>query len=198
MQGYFGIYWTYPVPWLGFTRFEGVDHAARISRTIRYQRDIIRREVAALHGVLAAEAAFIENAPDRGTPEVAAEIAQAAKARPELVPMLVDFGQVLGWRRHPDLMRLMDDAGAHFAAPDPTFLDGVRFDPAAHFRDWATRWQDHAQRKDSHRQDVLAALAAAPDGGNAALAAYLNGQGLRTHTGKAWSADNLRKFRAKG
>ena len=39
-----GFYWTLPVPWAGFTDLPtDVDEAAAQSRTIRYQRDLIRR-----------------------------------------------------------------------------------------------------------------------------------------------------------
>ncbi len=43
-QAAVGFYWTLPVPWAGFTELpKDVDRAAEFSRTIRYQREIIRR-----------------------------------------------------------------------------------------------------------------------------------------------------------
>ena len=194
MNAYFGIYWTFPVRWVGFTHFESVDQAARISRTIRYQRDVIRREVAARKGDLAAEAAFMEHAPDRGTPELADEVARAIRKKPGLTPVLVDFAAVLGWRRHGDLMRRMTEADALFLPPDPVMIDGQEFDPARHFRDWAERWAAHSDGKADHRAAILACVQAAPDMKPSALAENLNATGLRTHTGKLWTPVNLRKF----
>ena len=46
-QNAVGFYWTLPVPWAGFTSLpKAVDDAAKLSRTIRYQRDLIRRYAA--------------------------------------------------------------------------------------------------------------------------------------------------------
>ena len=46
-QNAVGFYWTLPVPWVRFTSLpKAVDDAAKLSRTIRYQRDLIRRYAA--------------------------------------------------------------------------------------------------------------------------------------------------------
>ena len=38
-----GFYWTLPVPWAGFTALpEKIEDAAKVSRTIRYQMQLIR------------------------------------------------------------------------------------------------------------------------------------------------------------
>ena len=103
MKDYFGIYWTYPVRWVGLTRFEDVFHAAAISRTIRYQRGQILRYAASQKRTVQAEAAFLENAADRGTIEVADEIAAMVGKRPDLTPILIDFSDPSGWRRHHEL-----------------------------------------------------------------------------------------------
>jgi len=190
MKGYFGVYWTFPVPWVGLTGFHDVEHAARISRTIRYQREVIRRFATFERGTVEAEAAFMEQAPDRGTPEVAAEIAQTVNKRPDLTPVLVDFAEVLGWRRHYELKKRMEAARAVFLLPEELMMDGQSFDPKQHFRDWAERWSTHAATKDDHRATILAAVKDA----SPPLAAHLNQLGLRTHTGKEWTSDNLRKF----
>ncbi len=191
MKDCFGIYWTYPVRWIDLTRFEGVEHAATVSRTIRYQREQIRRHAASRKRAVGVEAAFLENAPDRGTVEVAEEIAAAVRKRPELTPVLVDFADPSGWRRHPELRSRMVAAGAEFLPAGPVFLDGRLFDPALHFRNWAGRWSEHASSKEEHRETILAALRNAPPTGRAT---WLNDIGLLTHTGKEWTADNLRKF----
>lgn len=95
-------------------------------------------------------------------------------------------------RRHHELRERMISAGAEFLPAEPAFLNGQQFDPIQHFRSWAERWVDHAGAKEEHRETILAALRDAPPTGRAA---WLNNFGLRTHTGKEWTADNLRKFR---
>ncbi|QXI66089.1 hypothetical protein CP157_03881 (plasmid) [Paracoccus marcusii] len=191
MKDYFGIYWTYPVRWVGLTRFEDVEHAATVSRTIRYQREQVLRHAAAQKRAVLVEEAFLEAAPDRGTIEVADEIAAAVRKRPDLTPVLVDFSNPLGWRRHHELRERMVSAGAEFLPAEPVFLDGRQFDPVEHFRNWAKQWADHAGSKEEHRAAIIAALKDTPLTGRAA---YLNRLGLLTHTGKEWTADNLRKF----
>ncbi|WP_136684540.1 hypothetical protein [Falsirhodobacter xinxiangensis] len=187
---YFGIYWTHPVPWLGFTTFGDVDHAASVSRTIRYQRDMIRREVKDRRATLVAEAAFIERAPDRGSPEVAAEIAAIVAKRSDLTPMLVDFSAAFGWRSHYHLKQAMDQAKAEFLLPEPL----GDFDPVQHFRKWSNRHNSQKVGKEAHRVDILAAVANAPDTRPTPLASYLNDLGLRTHGGRPWTPDNIRHF----
>lgn len=191
MKDYLGIYWTYPVRWVGLTRFEDVFHATTVSRTIRYQRAQILRHAASQKRALLAEAAFLENAADRGTVEVAEEIAATVGKRPDLTPILIDFSDPSGWRRHHELRERMISAGAEFLPAEPAFLDGQQFDPIQHFRSWAERWADHAGSKEEHRKTIFTALRNAPSAGRAA---YLNRFGLLTHTGKEWTTDNLRKF----
>lgn len=191
MKDCFGIYWTHPVRWVGLIRFEDVEHAATVSRTIRYQREQVRRHAALQKRAVLAEEAFLETAADRGTVEVAEEIAAAVRKRPDLTPILVDFADPSGWRRHHELRERMVSAGAEFLPAEPAFLDGRQFDPIQHFRNWAERWSEHAGSKEEHRETILAALRNAPPAGGAA---YLNGLGLLTHTDKKWTADNLRKF----
>ena len=191
MKDYFGIYWTYPVRWVGLTRFDGVEHATTVSRTIRYQREQIRRHAALQKRTVRTEAAFLENAADRGTPEVADEIAATVRKRPDLTPILIDFSDPSGWRRHQELRERMVLAGAEFLPAEPAFLDGRQFDPIQHFRNWAERWSDHAGSKEGHCETILAALKDVPQTGRVA---YLNDLGLLTHTGKGWTEDNLRKF----
>ncbi|MDH2328831.1 hypothetical protein QCN27_18435 [Cereibacter sp. SYSU M97828] len=192
MKDYFGVYWTYPVRWVGFTHFNDVEHAAKISRTIRYQREAIRRRVAELKGRLIAEQAFMENAPDRGTAEVASEMAAAARAA-RAIPILVDFG-AQNWRRHWSLRERMEALGAEWIPAQPTFIDGQSFDPAAHFRDWSSKISERIENKGVHRAQVMEAVAGAQGLSSTSLAAHLNALGLLTYTHKPWTADNVRKF----
>ena len=140
-------------------------HAATISRTIRYQRGQILRHAASQKRAVRAEAAFLENAPDRGTVEVADEIAATVRKRPELTPILIDFSDPSGWRRHHELRERMVSAGAEFLPAEPAFVDGRQFDPVEHFRSWAERWSDHAGSKEEHRETILAALKDVPERG---------------------------------
>lgn len=104
-RAYIGIYWTRPVPWAGLTALSpDVEIAARQSRTIRYQREAVRRYVKEIGGVLAREVALLELAPDRATPESAAELAQVvASAAPEAIFVSVEFSESRGWRPLPFL-----------------------------------------------------------------------------------------------
>lgn len=191
MKDHFGIYWTYPVRWVGLTRFDGVEHTATVSRTIRYQCEQILRHAALQKCAVLAEAAFLENAADRGTIEVAEEIAATVGKRPDLTPILIDFSDPSGWRRHHELRERMISAGAEFPPAEPAFPHGQWFNAIQHFRSRAERCADHAGAKEDHRETIMAALRDAPPTGRAS---YLTGLGLRTHTGKVWTTDNLRKF----
>ena len=56
MDRFLGLYWTLPVPWAGFTQLpKDVGAAAKLSRTIAYQRERVRRWVAEEGGDLVAE-----------------------------------------------------------------------------------------------------------------------------------------------
>jgi hypothetical protein len=71
-KDYLGFYWTLPVNWRNFHSLPAnVDDAAKASRTIRYQREVISRYVTEHGGTLAGEIAFIDVQPDRATDMVA-------------------------------------------------------------------------------------------------------------------------------
>ena len=69
---YAGVYWTLPVNWADFRDLpvEDIDAAAAASKTIRYQRECVRRYVRDEGGELAAEIAFMETRTDRATDAV--------------------------------------------------------------------------------------------------------------------------------
>ncbi len=72
---YIGFYWTRPVPWAGFTALpRDANDAAKMSMTVRYQRERVWRWVRDERGELIAEEAFIEVAPDRGTKHIVPEV----------------------------------------------------------------------------------------------------------------------------
>ncbi|WP_347268604.1 hypothetical protein [Paracoccus sp. (in: a-proteobacteria)] len=194
-MSYFAIYWTFPAPWAGFTSLgDDVDEAARKSRTIAYQRDQIHRYARKVKRVIVAERAFLERAPDRGSVEVADEIAAAVAKRPDLKPIMVDFGKAISWRPHHILISRMSALGADLLpADEDSIIAGVRFHPSAHFQEWNRQYETHIAAKPVHRTRILQAVQE-----EGADAETLNEMGLRTHTGKLWTRDNLRKFLKAG
>ena len=75
-----GFYWTLPVPWAGFTTLPaGIDDAAAVSMTIRYQRDAIRRHAKSEGFQLIHEEVFFEIEPDRGSDIITEPLAKVEK-----------------------------------------------------------------------------------------------------------------------
>lgn len=205
MAAYIGISWTRPVPWAQFTTLsEDIDEAARQSRTIRYQRDLIRRWVRAQKGDLIREIVFIELAPDRASHEAVAELSCVAAKAPEGTVFLhVDFSADGGWRRHNELGALLSSYETVVLSPDPLPIDidpddpakgKATFDPARHFVAWERTEARHIAAKDDHAATILSVLKDFSAASWPARAAALNAAGLHTHGGKPWSGDNLRKF----
>jgi hypothetical protein len=137
---YLAFYWTLPVTWAGFrTLPKDADAAAKASRTIRYQAEVVRRWVKAEKGTLLREVVFMDTRPDRGTDaiktEIAKVLAEAAKTQAEVV--LVDFSQAFGWRPHGPLFDMINAAGnCVLLPPEPQVIDGSLWDPVTHFRTW--------------------------------------------------------------
>jgi hypothetical protein len=209
MDLFFGLYWTLPVPWAGFTSLPKDPRAAAAqSRTIAYQRERVRvrRWVVEEGGDLVAEEVFLELAPDRGSQEILPAVdLLLERARDEQARLvLVDFSEAYGWRkhaplrehlaRHPDLHVMLD--------PMPLLLAGAdAFDPVRHFRAWREVEERHAAAKPARKAMLAQAIAerqgrAGEQPSLASLAQALNADGLTTPTGKPWSAENLRKFMA--
>ena len=204
-----GFYWTLPMPQVGFKELpKDAEAAAEASRTIRYQRERVRRHVAAEGGELVGEAVWMELAPDRGSHHVAAALAKpvdlcrAAGAR----LLYVDFAGRHGWRPHQQLKThleaLADPIPHRPLDSDPVEIDGRRFDPVAHFRrrrdEMAGRGTPTERRREVLEQ-ILAFAAdrlppAMPRADYAALAGALDSAGIRTTTGRRWTPDNLRAF----
>jgi len=189
-----GFYWTLPVPWAGFTELPtDVDEAAAQSRTIRYQRDLIRRYVSDHAMDLIHEAVFLEIEPDRGTRKV------EALCRAQVATLLiVDFSEVQGWRSHAPLQDWAQSSGVDVRSiyPDEIMMDGKTFDPHEHFSEWRQRQRDWTDSKPARAAACRAeALAMRAEGASyAAIARALNEGGMPNLTGKPWTGDNLRKF----
>ena len=215
-----GIYWTLPVNWANARRLPAeADAAAALSRTIRYQRDRVRAWVAARHGLLVHEHAFMDTRPDRATNAAADELRRLAatlaqpthpQQRPTLVA--VRFADIHHWRRNPFLDQAAEALGFHLQpiAPDPIVIDGQPFDPARHFATWRqTDIRESTARRSAARAALLATLAAPP----AALAAHQPPHPHRAAGppsppasttsrsppphGRRWTAENVRKLASR-
>lgn len=203
MEKAIGFYWTLPVPWAGFTKLSAnVEEAAAQSRTIRYQRALIRRHAKTHAMDLVHEAVFLEISPDRGSDavkEALQDISALAGANQATV-LVVDFAAVQNWRSHQPLR----DEALHFGLtlemvyPDEVIIDGKPFDPAPHFEDWRKRQTEWSAGKPAR---LAAAVSRATElrsvgASLAKTAATLNAEGLPSPTGRPWTADNLRKVLA--
>jgi hypothetical protein len=198
---YVGFYWTLPVPWAGFLSLpKDVDEAAAASRTVRYQRERVRRWVGDQNGALVGEEVFLEVAPDRGTAEVkdALEPALAGCRAHAATLVVVDFASTYGWRSHSPLQGYLEtsDVTLEWLDPAEELVDGAWFDPVHHFRTWRHVQEAHQEAKPAHRARVKAVIGAsgAQRASYAELARILNSREVFTHGGKPWTADNLRKF----
>lgn len=197
---FIAFYWTLPVKWAGFTQLpKTADEAAKASWTIRYQVERVRRWVKAEKGTLLREAVFMDTAPDRGTNAIQTEIGKLlAEARGKCAELvLVDFAQAFGWRPHGPLFEMIGDAkNCVLLPPEALTLDGEVLDPIEHFRHW--REIDLARRmeKDDLKQAARASMSELKAGGASysTIAVRLNDMGTTTLNGRAWTADNVRKF----
>lgn len=192
---YVAIAWTRPVNWAGFSDLpRNIDAAAEKSRTIRYQRDLIRRSVKEMGGILVHEEALLELSPDRATPQVVEILAKLHRTYPEATFIAVDFPKADGWRPHKHLAAFFEGIAFHPLYPDEYCSAEFIFKPAQHFSEWEKRDAAHRQSKAGHRAMILGVLARHESLSIASKARALNDRGLRTHTGKAWTKDNLAKF----
>lgn len=204
-----GFYWTLPVPRFGFTKLPAsAEEAAKESRTIRYQREMIRQHVAEKQGRIVGEIAWMEENPDRGGhfAQEHVEKAFALCRASDAMLLYVDFGESFGWRKHNELHRLLAEAPASITcrplSPDCISIDGELFNPVAHFRKWrsdlekarfsADRKEDYAHRIATLISPFLPPERSVPD--YRAAAAFLQERGFMTTTAKPWQADSLRMF----
>lgn len=205
MQSAVGFYWTLPVPWTGFTDLpRDVDQAARSSRTIRYQAELIRRHARQNRLNLVHEEVFLEIEPDRASQMVCAALESVAPiVRAHHAALLVvDFAQVQNWRSHQPLQDIAADLGLRpdLVYPDDILLDGRPFHPAAHFETWRKRQMAWSAGKAARLAAALtrASQHRAAGASLARTADLLNAEGLRSPIGRPWTADNLRKAMAAG
>jgi hypothetical protein len=201
-MNYLAFYWTLPVNWAGFTELPtDADAAAKASRTIRYQVEVVRRWVKSEKSTLLREVVFMDIRPDRGTDAIKDEIskvlAEAAKKQAEVV--LVDFSQAFGWRPHGPLFEMLSAAGTCvLLPPEQQMIDGKLWDPVTHFRTWRELDYAHQMAKDELKGTALSTMTdLKADGASySGIAKKLNDMGIKTVNGRAWTADNVRKFMA--
>lgn len=205
-RNFVGFYWTLPVPRVGFTALpENADAAAAVSRTIRYQRDLVRHHVQTeAHGRLLAEYVWLEVSFDRGSAFVdhLLDKAFAACRAHDATLLFVDFSQRSGWRSHRHMRQRLEDAMIQCIGLEPPPVAGEAFDPIQHFEDWQRRLDVFRAARPSPeelRQALLGLLAPylppeAKVADYASAAAFLNVEGILTRTGRRWTRDNLRMF----
>jgi hypothetical protein len=220
---FIGFYWTQPVKWLGMHQlpqkpgcksYDLVDGAAAVSRTIRYQRERVRRWIAEQAGTLVREFVFMEVQPDRVSEsvtevlDVLAPLCAQKGGQSGATLVYVDFSRTEGmqahnWRRHQHLQSYIQKRHLEsvellpepVVVPDGRFKPFDPFDPIAHFRSWRTRGEAaKAERSQVIQPRLAALLQEVPKGRgrHAAMANILNEERVVPLTGRPWSADNVR------
>lgn len=199
-----GFYWTLPVPWAGFTRLPSdIDAAARASRTINYQRALIRRYAAENALDLIDERAFLEIAPDRGSAHILTALrpVEALCRAQNAALLLVDFPQVMGWRGHSLLFDWQEQTQIRVMPifPDAIVIDGQYFDPHEHFSNWRHRQKEWSAAKPARIAKARARAATLRQTGMTykIIAQTLNDEIIPSATGKAWTADSVTKLLAE-
>jgi hypothetical protein len=202
-MNYLGFYWTLPVLWAGFRELPtDPDEAAKVSKTIRYQVERVRRWVKDEKGHLLSEYVFMDKQPDRGTDVIESDIkrvlAKATKLNAQVV--LVDFSIAYGWRPHSHLFASIGDQNQSVTLPpEPALIDAKWWDPIEHFRTWRQTDVAYQMTKADLKATALSTISGLKAEGATyeAIAAHLNEIGLKTVNGLAWKAENLRKFMAQ-
>ena len=200
-QPYLGIYWTLPVNWAGFRDLPpSVEAAAAASKTIRYQRERVRRHVQDDGGDLIAEIAFMDTRTDRATDAVRDVLHRHAPTFPIASPtvLTVRFEDNSHWRPNPFIHHAASELGLDLIglSPDPLLIDGHIFDPARHFATWRRRDATAMARLRLNADEALsAALATTPPGEGRwqTIANSLNAQHVRSIRGGAWTPENVRE-----
>lgn len=212
---FIGFYWTLPVPTHGFRHLPGnAEEAAKRSRTIPYQRDIVRRWVEEENGIIenGDEVVFLELDPDHGTEHIVPEVRKLLdRCRKEgkqiLVVALWDM-EDMGWRRHHRLIQLLESAEREAEGGPPRCIvlppDRVQDRKAidamiTNFEYWRGIRRSFTEGKPAHESLVQQTVEDLKEkgGGRASsevLARALNAQGLSTPNGRPWTAANLRQF----
>jgi hypothetical protein len=160
---------------------------------------VIRRYVMEDKGTLVDEIAFIDVQPDHATDMVQNELRKKAEEYAGRATMLyVRFEEMSHWRHNGYLLKTAREIGLRVLPlpPDPIPIDGRRFDPIEHFKEWRKRdGTTRAKLKLAAREGLRAALATVPEGNGRwkTIADQLNAAEIPTSGGKPWTAENVRK-----
>lgn len=199
-MNYVGFYWTRPVFWAGFNSLPAdVDDAAKVSKTIRYQREVIRRYVRDHRGSLVGEFVYLDQRADGATIVIQAELRSAERLckKEEAKLIIVDSRHQYGWRRNKYLMDYIFERKIPYVAlpADEIIMDGRLFDPISHFEDWRERESAWRSRKLDCNEQLVRLLMEAPEGMGrwTRISEALNRGGVKTANGKSWTVDSVRK-----
>ncbi len=201
MRNAVGFYWTLPVPWAGFNTLpDDIDAAAKASRTIRYQCELIRRYARERNYRLVAEKVFLEIAPDRGSQHVFDGLRplEALCRENDAVFLYVDFWREQGWRGHEALQRWLERTPLESEAiyPEEILIDGKPFAPREHFSTWRARQQEWSEGKEARvaRASEAARHLRKEGQSHKTIAKELNDRGFRSASGKPWTEESVRKL----
>ena len=202
-RNYIGLYWTLPVMWKCFYDLPSdLDAAAARSKTIRYQRERVRRWVETLGapGEIVRHIHYIDVRPDRATEVGIGELAPVVELlkRKERTLVFIDFAIGARWRPVKPLKKYLDAQGFDYEAipPDPVPLDGhPAYDIIKHFENWKLRHGEHQARHQHALTELIAAAASVPEGPGryATVAEMLNARDEGTTTGRKWTASNVKQ-----
>jgi len=217
-EKFVGFYWTLPVRMAGFTHLPSdAEEAAKKSRTIRYQRQLVRvwldeqKQDAPIK-----EFTFLEVQDDRGSDLIKAELEKVSRycKQEKATLLLVGFGMGQSEyraRRHGSLVSLLKEWKTQDRTnlpPDqkpikvieipatPIDVDGRPFDPEQYFRrrrafnrKWAMRLRFRAV---NGLREALKEAQPGP-GLPKRIVEVLNEKGIKTANGKRWTTDNVER-----
>jgi hypothetical protein len=197
------LYWTLPVKWAEFISLPSdANTAAKHSKTIWYQQQLITRYAKQNKIDLIDEVVFLEVEPDRGSGLIREPLLKIFKRCRACNAMFIytDFRGRYGTRVHNALRKLINKEGQGLECL-PVDTDTIRtedgeFDIYGHFKSWKDI-QEKQTRDKKQRQKRARAVCKNLTNKNythAEIAQILNENGIHTATGKLWAADNVRKF----
>lgn len=196
-----GFYWTLPVPWARFTQLpRNIDAAAAKSQTIRYQRALIGIYAREHNFELIHEEVYLEVRPDGGSALIGDALDKLAKLceKHDATLLYVDFSKPMRWRSHHQMRDWFNGTAIRHASvlAEPVDIDGEPFDPDSHFFDWRKRQKAWSAAKSEREANAIAVTRALQAEGFSLpqIIKRLDEQGIRSPTGRNWTADNLRKM----
>ena len=199
-----GFYWTLPMPWAGFTKLpDRVEEAAKASKTIRYQRELIQHYARDEGYRIIHEEVFLEIEPDRGSELIQEPLKKVERLCFEHSATLlyVDFSEMQRWRSHSVLLNWSRSTNIKMECitSREILIDGQFFDPHAHFRKWReqqTKWTDGKHER-FEKALSLATVLREQGFSYPKIADSLNSKKIASPSGKPWTADNVRKLLPK-